>query len=152
MHSGASLVVQWLRLCTPNAGARVQSLVRELGLLATSLILFRTWQNSSPGQDVSQRSESMGKAARSPACILPLRGCQCHGENNTGTQIPARQDISHILRIRGARAACRNRGGSCKKSASLPERSGIGTNCTLKMGLDLGMKGWERALLATGAA
>ena len=25
-----SLVVQWLRLCTPNAGARVRSLVREL--------------------------------------------------------------------------------------------------------------------------
>ena len=26
------LVAQWLRLCTPNAGARVQSLVRELDL------------------------------------------------------------------------------------------------------------------------
>lgn len=54
--------------------------------------------------------------------------------------------------VRDARAARRNRGGSCKKSASLPERGGIGTNCTLKTGLDLGMKGWERALLATGAA
>ena len=29
---GTSLVVQWLRLPTPNAGAQVQSLVRELDL------------------------------------------------------------------------------------------------------------------------
>ena len=28
--SGTSLVFQWLRLCTPNAGGRVGSLVREL--------------------------------------------------------------------------------------------------------------------------
>ena len=27
---GTSLVAQWLRLCAPNAGGRVQSLVREL--------------------------------------------------------------------------------------------------------------------------
>ena len=31
MHGrGGSLAVQWLRLCVPNAGAQVQSLVREL--------------------------------------------------------------------------------------------------------------------------
>ena len=27
---GTSLVVQWLKLCAPNAGAQVQPLVREL--------------------------------------------------------------------------------------------------------------------------
>ena len=30
MNFGTSLVVQWLALCTPNAGAQVPSLVREL--------------------------------------------------------------------------------------------------------------------------
>ena len=29
--SGTSLMVRWLRLCIPNAGAQVLSLVRELG-------------------------------------------------------------------------------------------------------------------------
>ena len=30
LYQGTSLVVQWLKLCTPIAGAQVQSLVREL--------------------------------------------------------------------------------------------------------------------------
>ena len=30
LYQGTSLVVQWLRLCTPIAAAQVQSLVREL--------------------------------------------------------------------------------------------------------------------------
>ena len=29
---GTSLVARWLRLCTPNAGAHIPSLVRELDL------------------------------------------------------------------------------------------------------------------------
>ena len=42
---GAFLVIRWLRLHTPNAGDRVQSLVRELDLTCRAESLHATQPN-----------------------------------------------------------------------------------------------------------